>query len=196
MEAAARVFMQQDYSRVTTNVIADEAGMAVGTIYIYFKDKKEILLHIVGDGLERILHILKAASENAPSGSAALAAMTTGYIQYAAANPELFDVQLYFLHGAFIRTLPRERYSRIVPRLRRLGTATMTLVEEAIRRAQNEGALARSLEPRIAANVFWATINGALQIAANPELIAIGRITREEIILGALGMIREAMTPR
>lgn len=46
LAAAARVFAHKGYQRATVKEIAEQAGIAPGTIYLYFKDKRELLLKI------------------------------------------------------------------------------------------------------------------------------------------------------
>ena len=45
-EAAVRVFAGEGFHRARMEAVAHEAGVAVGTIYNYFKSKEEILLSI------------------------------------------------------------------------------------------------------------------------------------------------------
>lgn len=46
MEAAAAVFGEKGYDRATVKEIAARAGIAPGTIYLYFKNKRDLLLAI------------------------------------------------------------------------------------------------------------------------------------------------------
>lgn len=46
IEAAINVFAKQGYYQTTVAQIAREAGVADGTIYLYFKNKEDILLQI------------------------------------------------------------------------------------------------------------------------------------------------------
>ena len=45
LEAAVRVFARQGFHQSTVSKIAKEAGVADGTIYLYFKNKADILVH-------------------------------------------------------------------------------------------------------------------------------------------------------
>ena len=47
--AAKEMFLEKGYVAVNTNEIAKQAGVSVGTLYSYFKDKREIFLHIMED---------------------------------------------------------------------------------------------------------------------------------------------------
>jgi len=42
LEAAAQVLLREGYARATTNRIAERAGVSVGSIYQYFRDKDEL----------------------------------------------------------------------------------------------------------------------------------------------------------
>jgi len=45
LEAAVKVFAEQGFFQATVSQIAREAGVADGTIYLYFKNKSDILVH-------------------------------------------------------------------------------------------------------------------------------------------------------
>ena len=53
MEAASRLFADKGFERTTTKAIASEAGVAEGSIYTYFRSKRDILLAFAEEvGLE------------------------------------------------------------------------------------------------------------------------------------------------
>jgi AcrR family transcriptional regulator len=47
LEAASQCFEECGYDETTTAMIAERAGIAVGTLYDYFQDKRDILLEIL-----------------------------------------------------------------------------------------------------------------------------------------------------
>lgn len=55
MEAALEVFADKGYASSSTKEIAQKAGIAEGTIFRYFKTKKDILLRLASTLFERIL---------------------------------------------------------------------------------------------------------------------------------------------
>jgi AcrR family transcriptional regulator len=55
VEAAARIFAERGVARSTVNDIARTASVAQGTIYLYFKDKDDILLAVVQDIVDRMM---------------------------------------------------------------------------------------------------------------------------------------------
>jgi AcrR family transcriptional regulator len=46
VQAAIRLFQERGYEKTTSNDIAAEAGVSVGSFYVYFTDKRQLLLSI------------------------------------------------------------------------------------------------------------------------------------------------------
>lgn len=57
--AAARLFAEKGYHRTTTAEVADAAGVAAGTIYIYFSSKEDLLVSVFEDFLST--HMVRLA---------------------------------------------------------------------------------------------------------------------------------------
>ncbi|HAL62349.1 MAG TPA: hypothetical protein DCP08_08095 [Chloroflexi bacterium] len=57
LEAAARVFALKGYHAATTKEIAAEANVAEGTIYNYFRSKRELLLSMISDFADESLQL-------------------------------------------------------------------------------------------------------------------------------------------
>ena len=56
-EAAMRVVSRKGYDHVTVQDIADEAGVAKGTVYLYFKSREDVLEKTMSFSFEEF-HIL------------------------------------------------------------------------------------------------------------------------------------------
>ena len=52
--AARRMFIEKGYEASTTREIATQAGVGIGTIFVYAKDKRDLLLMIVNDDLDEL----------------------------------------------------------------------------------------------------------------------------------------------
>ncbi len=55
MDTAFRLFSRHGVHAVTSNRIAAEAGIPIGSFYSYFRDKKALLLEVLGEYLERFM---------------------------------------------------------------------------------------------------------------------------------------------
>jgi TetR/AcrR family transcriptional regulator, fatty acid metabolism regulator protein len=55
LRAAVTVFAERGYFHARVADVAKEAGVADGTIYLYFKSKEDLLVQVFGEGMERFL---------------------------------------------------------------------------------------------------------------------------------------------
>lgn len=49
LKAAERCFAREGYHKASVELIADEAEVSVGTVYFYFKNKEDLLIHLLND---------------------------------------------------------------------------------------------------------------------------------------------------
>jgi AcrR family transcriptional regulator len=54
-QEAAKVFSQKGYAAATVDEIAQNAGIAKGTIYYHFKGKRELFEFLIEDGIDALL---------------------------------------------------------------------------------------------------------------------------------------------
>jgi TetR/AcrR family fatty acid metabolism transcriptional regulator len=59
LRAAINVFAKNGFYATRVSEIAKAAGVADGTIYLYFKNKDDVLITIFEDGIQRLLAILR-----------------------------------------------------------------------------------------------------------------------------------------
>jgi AcrR family transcriptional regulator len=64
MEAAGKLFMMKGYDETSVNMIVEEAGVAKGTFYHYFKTKEEILGSILEEYFNQFAEGMNALSIN------------------------------------------------------------------------------------------------------------------------------------
>ena len=66
LKAAVRVFAKNGFYATRVSEIAKAAGVADGTIYLYFKNKDDVLITIFEDGIQQLLALLRevAAAED------------------------------------------------------------------------------------------------------------------------------------
>ena len=64
VEAARDEFFQSGYARASMRAIAQQAGMTVGNIYLYFPGKEQLFDAIVGETVRQIQEITRLPSAN------------------------------------------------------------------------------------------------------------------------------------
>jgi AcrR family transcriptional regulator len=101
LNAAQKLFLEQGFEKTSIRNIAEEIEYSAGTIYLYFKDKNEILfaLHVEAFGALMLAMQAGITSQNNPFDK--LVALGKYYLKYAFENPELYDLM-------FVMTAPME----------------------------------------------------------------------------------------
>jgi TetR/AcrR family fatty acid metabolism transcriptional regulator len=64
LKAAIKVFAKNGFYATRVSEIAKAAGVADGTIYLYFKNKDDVLITIFQDGIQQLLVILREVASS------------------------------------------------------------------------------------------------------------------------------------
>lgn len=64
IRAARKLFMQQGYESTTVRQIKDAAGVKIGTLYHFYKNKEDIFAVIVSESFFRVLERTKRLTQN------------------------------------------------------------------------------------------------------------------------------------
>src|SRR5215216_1401395 len=92
IEAALRVFAQKGYFNSRVSDIAREAGIAAGTIYLYFDTKEEILITLFRDKMAAFVEALRKAIGDEHDAVAKVRRLVRMHFHMLEASPELAEV--------------------------------------------------------------------------------------------------------
>lgn len=92
LHAAISVFARKGFFHAKISEIAQEAGVADGTIYLYFKNKDHLLISIFEEEMEKIIARFREAIEETPSPVEKLRTFIRLHARQAVDNPELAHV--------------------------------------------------------------------------------------------------------
>lgn len=96
LEATARILVEENLDAVTTNAIADRAGISIGSLYQYFPGRDAILAELLRIKLSVLLEDMKQAATHPRFEDAArgmLTALTRSYIERPAIVMALFYIE-------------------------------------------------------------------------------------------------------
>ena len=102
LEASMQLFVKEGFENVSIRKIADLVEYSPTTLYIYFKDKTEILFHLCEMGFERMIdsNLALVQIENPIDR---LYLLGENYINFGLENPEYYD--LMFIQNAPMKTV-------------------------------------------------------------------------------------------
>ena len=92
IDAAVRVFARNGFYNSRVSDIAREAGIASGTIYLYFKTKDDILVRLFRDKMAEFVDALRKQIASAPDAPAKLRRLVRLHFETLEANPDVAEV--------------------------------------------------------------------------------------------------------
>jgi TetR/AcrR family fatty acid metabolism transcriptional regulator len=94
LEAAVRVFARRGFHAATIAEVAAEAGVAVGSIYLYFNTKEDLYFSLVDEKVEELLSFLHAELARAPTALGKLRRLVVAELEFFNCNREFLRIYL------------------------------------------------------------------------------------------------------
>ena len=143
-EAVIRLMCREGLKSVTMDRVAQEVGIAKGTVYLHYRDKQELLEEVKESALAPITAKIEETLRGDEAADRKLRAYSIRYLSYFDEHRDLFRILLYE------REVTRVQGSRFQSERYR---QTMTDVVRVIRDGIESGAF-RDVDPHIAAAMF------------------------------------------
>jgi TetR/AcrR family fatty acid metabolism transcriptional regulator len=159
LDGAVRVFAEKGFFNATVAEIARAAGVADGTIYLYFKSKDDVLLTIFNEKMQELCGRARDSVAGIQSPAAALRQICVTQMAAVEENPALAAVLIVELRqsNAFVRDVEK-------PGL----TAYLNLIGDLVTRGQESGELRPDVHPAAVKRALF----GALDEIALSWLLA------------------------
>jgi AcrR family transcriptional regulator len=153
LDAAIRVFARQGFHSTRVSDIADEAGVAYGLVYHYFKSKDEVLNELFTERWSLLLAAIEEADREDASPRAKLEAVAGFIVDSYRHDPELMKVIIVEV------TRAANSFGRThLPEIRRAYDSIAKIVAE----GQESGAFRRDVDSTFASMYFYGAIEQLL----------------------------------
>ncbi len=150
LDAAVAVFAEKGFHVARVADIADRAGVADGTVYLYFRNKEEILMSAINTAFDAFVNRARAELSQIASPADKLRRLAQMHLSALGSNRNLAVVfQMELRQSA--RFLAPFSHDHMVEYL--------GLVREAIRQGQEEGLFRADLSEKITANCFFGALD-------------------------------------
>lgn len=155
LDAAVRVFAAEGFYNAKVSQIANAAGVADGTIYLYFKSKDELLISLFEDRMDRVLATLREALGPTPDGQTPgaverLRRVIELHLGLIEKNPEMGEVITVELRQSskFIREYQNPKFGEF-----------LRLIAGAVSDGQKSGELRPDLDPQLTARALFGALD-------------------------------------
>ena len=151
LDAAVHVFARKGFHAARVGDIAEEAGIAYGLVYHYFKSKEELLETIFRDTWTQMLARIGEVERSDVPAAEGVRQVTALLLRTWRRDPDL------------VRVLVREvtRSPHVQQEIEEIGHA-MEALERIIQRGQESGEFNSQVDPRFAAVVFYGALDEVL----------------------------------
>lgn len=163
--AAQALFMEKGIGSTSMDDIAKAAGYSKATLYVYFKDKEEIVGLLVLESMKRLYGYISDALEKQDTTKARYHWICRGLVQYQEEFPFYFKMALDKINIDFEQQgyLPEEKETYQV------GEAINEKMKDFLAAGVENGELWEGIETMPVIFSFWGMLSGFIQLASNKE---------------------------
>lgn len=162
LEQSKRLFYEEGYGKITVRKIAREIGYSPATIYLYFKNKDEILFELHNEGFRRLFQRkMKMIEQGTTDAVDRLNKGGRMYIDFALENPEYYEVM-------FNMPEPRDFIKKHLQEGNREGYQDYAMLSYGFLREGAQNLLDEGYFPHVDVDTlafsFWAMVHGVVSL--------------------------------
>ncbi|MDY0359864.1 MAG: TetR/AcrR family transcriptional regulator [Desulforegulaceae bacterium] len=149
LDSAVKVFAEFGVENSTVSKIAAKAGVADGTIYLYFKNKKDILIKFADDRGEKIFRKFEEAVNSGKDSKEKLFNLIYSHIENFSKNKDLavvYQCELSKIHGC-------------QPKIRELSIRYRQMLKDIFLLGQSEGRVSKNVDLDFIKDLVSGSIN-------------------------------------
>jgi len=159
LEAAAEVAGVVGFDAMTMEQVARKARLSRALVYVYFKDKHDLLIGLCVRALEVLRERFNAAVAAETQGYKQVEACGRAYVRFASDHPTLFDALAQVEAHAPIADDPSLEVSL------KAGDELQNILVEAIERGKADGSIRPDAGPSALLGLtLWGLMHGVLQL--------------------------------
>ena len=150
LDAAIKVFARNGFYSSKVSEIAREAGVADGTIYLYFKNKDDILISLFEEEMEKIIQNMKQEIDREEDPLEKLKRFAVVQLNSKKENPDL---------AAIMEVELRQSSKFMKEYVNRKFIEYLKIVGSIIKEGQAKGIIKKEIDPIIVSRAFWGALD-------------------------------------
>lgn len=193
--AAEKTFFAKGIAVATIDDVAETAELSKGTIYLYFKDREEIIAAIFGRGMGILGGMMAEAISRHQDAISMIGALGKTYLAFAKKFPGHFALMLETeLHRLDADDDRPEACSCV-----KAGLDLLSMLREILARGMAEGTIRNDIDPAQLAIIVWGQLHGVIAIASHKETCTqfstFCAINLESIVTATISVIINGIRP-
>ena len=163
--AAETLFFQKGIANTSMDEIAKQAGYSKATLYVYFKNKEEIVSILVLESMKKLFSYLEDALKSKNYTYDKYIALCNALLKYEQEFPFYFHMVLDEINIDFenIDCMPEDKETFLI------GEKVNKIIEEFLISGIEAGELRKDLKIVPTIFSFWGMISGLIELSTNKE---------------------------
>lgn len=186
LDAAEVVFRRDGYEGTRIESVAETADVSVGSIYLHFRGKRDVYLHLVDRSLESFAEYMALSQDPALTPLQRVLAGGDAYLRFHLDNPGALD--FLAIRGAAGSATDDEVESRISDRVGELLRRFAVQIDAAVAAGE-----ARPVDSMRLTQYLWGAWNGVIALRHQPVGLRITDEETEQILELARVLLREGL---
>lgn len=167
MAAARELFLKDGVANTSIRKIASRLGLSSTSIYVYFRDKDDLLLQLCAQTFEHMLERFHAVPDDSANPFARLRLLMSSYCEFALSHPDEYRLTYFVERPHVYEAVPREIPTPDSPYY--YGVASFHVVVDVLNALKDQGSIVCD-DPFLTAQVLWASVHGYVSaLLAMPE---------------------------
>ncbi|MEK4875591.1 TetR/AcrR family transcriptional regulator [Bacillus sp. FSL W8-0102] len=150
IDAAVITIAENGYHQTQVSKIAKQAGIADGTIYLYFKNKEDILISLFQEKMANFIEKIKEVIAGKQTAAEKIFMMIENHFRILSQNPKLAVVTQLEL---------RQSNQELRRRINNVLKEYLDFIEQILREGVESGEFSPDLDTRIARQMLFGTID-------------------------------------
>lgn len=167
--AAEKVFFTKGIDPATMDEVAEEAELSKGTLYLYFKNKEDLLHAIVHRGLSILYKRFESVAQTSMLGIDKLYSIGKAYIDFFQEDRNHFDIIMHKDPGQI--DLENLEENPNIALCKETGDKIFNLLVQVVETGIADGSVRPDLDPLKLAISLWGQLSGVFHLAAKKERI-------------------------
>lgn len=156
LDASMKLFVDQGFENVSIRKIADLIEYSPTTVYLYFKDKDDILFNLHELGFEKMAEYNEGLWD-IKNPLLRLHKMGENYIKFGMSHPEFYDLM-------FIQRAPMQSIEKMVECEWKSGDVALGRLKDTIREGMEKGLIVKG-DIDAVSMAIWSMVHGLVSLA-------------------------------
>lgn len=160
LDVSKELLIKNGFGNISMRKIAKRLDVTATSIYLYFKNKDELLLSLIEESINDLNRSLKNSLVDGDDPVEQFESIINAYIGYALNHPQEYEI-IYMVRAEEMPKYPKEKFEQI--------RDTYEILEKVIREGK-EKELFEVDNPLISAYSIWAQTHGIVSVVLNKRL--------------------------